>query len=85
MIAWMSRRFRPAGSRGGSSMDSTRPEPQATSTKEYRDETRAREQNNLRLALATFAVQLDAFEMRTRGAALAACKKPRDLVPPPKP
>jgi hypothetical protein len=31
-----------------------------------RDDARAEELNNLRLALATFALQLDAFEMRTR-------------------
>jgi len=30
------------------------------------DDARAEELNNLRLALATFALQLDAFEMRTR-------------------
>jgi hypothetical protein len=32
-----------------------------------RDDSRDQELNNLRLALATFALQLDAFEMRTRG------------------
>jgi hypothetical protein len=32
----------------------------------YRDEARSEELNNLRLALATFALQLDAFELRTR-------------------
>ena len=32
----------------------------------HRDDARAKELNNLRLALATFALQLDAFEMRTR-------------------
>jgi hypothetical protein len=31
-----------------------------------RDDARAEELHNLRLALATFALQLDAFEMRTR-------------------
>jgi len=30
---------------------------------DQRDDARAQELNNLRLALATFAVQLDAFEM----------------------
>jgi hypothetical protein len=30
---------------------------------DHRDEARARELSNLKLALATFAVQLDAFEM----------------------
>ena len=31
---------------------------------DHRDNARAEELNNLRLALATFALQLDAFEMR---------------------
>jgi hypothetical protein len=31
---------------------------------DHQDEARARELSNLKLALATFAVQLDAFEMR---------------------
>jgi hypothetical protein len=31
---------------------------------DHRDDARAEELNNLRLALATFALQLDAFEMR---------------------
>jgi hypothetical protein len=35
-------------------------------------DARAEELHNLRLALATFAVQLDAFEMRASGALLAA-------------
>ena len=36
------------------------------------EEARATELHNLRLALATFALQLDAFEMRASGALLAA-------------
>jgi hypothetical protein len=32
----------------------------------YRDDARSEELDNLRLALATFALQLDAFELRTR-------------------
>jgi hypothetical protein len=35
-------------------------------------DARAEELNNLRLALATFALQLDAFEMRASDALLAA-------------
>jgi hypothetical protein len=35
-------------------------------TMDHRDDARAEELDNLRLALATFALQLDAFEMRTR-------------------
>jgi len=47
----------------------------------YRDDARAEELNNLRLALAMFALQLDAFEMRTNGGLLrAGIKLP---VPPP--
>ncbi len=36
------------------------------------EDARANELHNLRLALATFALQLDAFEMRASGALLAA-------------
>lgn len=36
------------------------------------EDARAQELHNLRLALATFALQLDAFEMRASGALLAA-------------
>jgi hypothetical protein len=34
---------------------------------DQRDDLRATELHNLRLALAMFALHLDAFEMRTRG------------------
>lgn len=34
---------------------------------DHSNDARAKELNSLRLALATFAVQLDAFELRTRG------------------
>ncbi len=44
----------------------SRSEPQAIQGNR-RDEARAKELNNLKLALATFALQLDAFELRTRG------------------
>jgi hypothetical protein len=46
-------------------MDIARSERQATATGHHRDDARAEERNNLKLALATFALQLDAFEMRT--------------------
>jgi hypothetical protein len=46
-------------------MDIARSERQATATRDHRDDARAEERNNLKLALATFALQLDAFEMRT--------------------
>ena len=40
-------------------------------TQGHGKDTRAEELHNLRLALATFALQLDAFEMRASGALLA--------------
>jgi hypothetical protein len=46
-------------------MDIARSEPQATAARDHLDDARAEERNNLKLALATFALQLDAFEMRT--------------------
>ena len=49
----------------------------------YRDDARTEELNKLRLALATFALQLDAFEMRTNGEALRAGTKPGVAAPPP--
>jgi hypothetical protein len=38
----------------------------------HRQDARTEELHNLRLALATFALHLDAFEMRASGALLAA-------------
>ena len=46
------------------------------------DDARAEELEHLKLALATFALQLDAFEIRTLGL-LLAIGKPGNLVPPP--
>lgn len=46
------------------------------------DDARAEELGHLKLALATFALQLDAFEMRTHGLLLAV-GKPGNPVPPP--
>ncbi|THD54580.1 MAG: hypothetical protein E8A46_08280 [Bradyrhizobium sp.] len=46
------------------------------------DDARAEELEHLKLALATFALQLDAFEMRTHGLLLAA-GKPGNPVPAP--
>jgi hypothetical protein len=51
-------------------MDIARSEPQATPTGDHRDNARADELSNLKLALATFALQLDVFEMRTSRVAL---------------
>ena len=39
---------------------------------DHGNDARAKELNSLRLALATFAVQLDAFELRTRGRPLGS-------------
>ena len=54
-------------------MDIDHGETQVTLTGDRRDEARTEELNNLKLALATFALQLDAFELRTRGG----------MIPPP--
>jgi hypothetical protein len=48
----------------------------------YRDDARTEELHKLRLALATFALQLDAFEMRTRNAALRTGMTPEVPVWP---
>jgi len=42
---------------------------------DHGEEARARELDNLRLALATFALQLDSFELRAGGGLLAADKR----------
>jgi hypothetical protein len=44
-------------------------------------DARAEELDNLRLALATFALQLDAFEMRASDALLAARREVSIAVP----
>jgi hypothetical protein len=61
-------------------MDPACTKPRATTlTMDQRDDARAEELNNLRLALATFALQLDAFEMRTNQGPLRAGTKPGTL------
>jgi hypothetical protein len=46
------------------------------------EDARTRELDNLRLALATFALQLDAFEMRMSEATLSADHRPsRSYLP----
>lgn len=60
------RRFRPVGDYRATSIDTAqRPSARATSRDE-RDQARTDELNKLRLALATFALQLELFEMRMR-------------------
>jgi hypothetical protein len=49
---------------------------------DHRDEARARELSNLRLALATFSLHLDAFEMRMSEVPPKARPKPAIPVPP---
>jgi hypothetical protein len=44
------------------------------------EDARAKELHNLRLALATFALQLDVFEMRAKGALLAAGREASTAV-----
>jgi hypothetical protein len=56
-------------------MDFARIEPHVTRTSDHREDARAKELTNLRLALAMFALQLDAFEMRT-GELLRGSVKP---------
>ena len=46
-------------------------------------DARAEELDNLRLALATFALQLDAFEMRASDALLAARREASMAIPRP--
>jgi hypothetical protein len=57
----------PAGKAGGDLAV-----PLAKFTMALRHDTRAEELDNLRLALATFALQLDAFELRAREELLVA-------------
>jgi hypothetical protein len=59
-----------------------RSEPHETPAVDHRDEARATELSNLKLALATFAVQLDAFEMRMIEVPPRAGAKPGIPVPP---
>ncbi len=54
--------------------------PDGTRTARRRHDARAEELNNLRLALATFALRLDAFEMRA-GKALKAGVRSETAVP----
>jgi hypothetical protein len=58
-----------------------RAEPHARRTMDRGNNARAKELNNLRLALATFAVQLDAFELRTSRRPLGTGAGSDALVP----
>ena len=65
MVVSISRRLRPAGFLPRTIDGYCRIEPHVTRTSDHREDARAKELTNLRLALAMFALQLDAFEMRT--------------------
>jgi hypothetical protein len=65
------RRFQPAEHYGAASMEITR-RRSARETRLDGDQARTEELNKLRLAMATFAVQLDMFEMRMREGPLRA-------------
>jgi len=82
MVVGISRRFQPAGSSRVLSNDVARARSRAIPSGDRRDQARAEELNNLRLALATFALQLDSFEMFLREGALSAAIKPGIPVPP---
>jgi hypothetical protein len=60
-------------------MDIARTEPQAIRAGDRLDTTRVAELNNLRLALVTFALQLDAFELRAGDGLLKAGIRPGKL------
>ena len=49
---------------------------------DHRDDQRAEELNNLRLALATFALQLDAFEVRLKNRRTQTNAEPSKPVSP---
>ncbi len=63
-------RLTPSADPGGVAAPSipvTRTGPAAAAVTDRRDAARAEERSNLKLALATFALQLDAFEARAIG------------------
>jgi hypothetical protein len=64
----------PAGPCRAPAIDFARPGPSAALTMSHRHDARAEELDNLRLALATFALQLDVFEMRTNESLRAGVK-----------
>jgi hypothetical protein len=60
------RRFRPVGDYRATSIDTARPPSARATPGDKRDQARTEELNKLRLALSTFALQLELFEMRMR-------------------
>jgi hypothetical protein len=76
----MPRRFRPTGYQRAPSIDNTRLQPQTEFVMKHGDDARAEELSNLKLALATFVLQLDAFEMRMHEG-LPRARKPGKAAP----
>jgi hypothetical protein len=58
-------------------------DPHAKLTMDHKENARIQERHNLKVALATFALQLDAFEMRMSGARFAAGRMAGLRVPSP--
>ena len=81
MVAWISPPVPAGGGRRAPSMDTARTVPDVTRTASRRHDARAEELNNLRLALATFALQLDAFEMRAGKALKAGVRSETAVLP----
>jgi hypothetical protein len=82
MSAWISSPV-PAGGASSATIHHYQPQrPAGESTMDYPDDARSAERNNLRLALATFALQLDAFEMRTGRGAVGWVAIPVSAVTP---
>jgi hypothetical protein len=50
---------------------------------DHRDDARAAELNNLRLALVTFALQLDVFEIRIKAGEFESTMEPERYGPTP--
>jgi hypothetical protein len=75
----MPRRFRPTGYQRVPS-NNARLQPQTELDMKHGDDARAEELNNLKLALATFVLQLDAFEMRMHEG-LPRARKPGKAAP----
>jgi hypothetical protein len=82
MVMWTSPPAPAGGPFGTPSTDTARSKPRATFGGDRRDHARALELQNLRLALATFALQLDAFELQARGGLLKAGIRPKMPAPP---
>jgi hypothetical protein len=77
-----SRRLRPADPDDAASTDIARTRLREAAVMDPWDNARAEELNNLRLALATFALQLDVFEMRmTGGPSRTAIKRESSALP----